>query len=192
MRLKITYIALLFVSVLQAQTLTELQLETKKVYEANYTMDFNTILDYTYPKVFDIVDKKTMYETLDKTFQNEEFGVRFVYPDPKFNFSDLKKIDNQTFCLVSYNGAIRMKFEEKLDDQTSKRMLDAFQISMRDKKVSFEKDRNSFLIEGNSIMIAISDALTQKKWKFLNYDPTQMDFLNKIVPENIRKQLGLQ
>ena len=166
MKLKITFIALLFATVFQAQSLSELQQEAKKVYDASYNMDFNSILDYTYPKVYDIVDKKTMYETLDKTFQNEEFGVRFVYPDPKFNFSEIKTIANQTFCLVSYHGAIRMKFEEKLDDQTSKRMLDAFQISMRDKKVSFEKDRNSFLIEGNSIMIAISDALTQKNGSF--------------------------
>ncbi|MEW5676150.1 hypothetical protein ABGT15_07540 [Flavobacterium enshiense] len=192
MKLKFTLAVLLFVSFLQAQSLSELQQDTKKVYDANYTMDFNTILDYTYPKVYDIVDKKTMYETLDKTFQNEEFGIRFVYPNPKFTFSDIRKIDNQSFCVVSYHGAIRMKFEEKLDDQTSKRMLDAFQISMRGKKVSFEKDRNSFLIEGNNIMIAVTDTLTQNKWKFLNYDPNQIDFLNKIVSETIRKQLGLQ
>ncbi|MGX7668262.1 hypothetical protein [Flavobacterium pedocola] len=192
MKLKLSLIALFFLSLLQAQSVSELKTSTQKIYEASYNMDFNGILDYTYPKLFDIVKRETMYETLDKTFQNEQFGVRFVYPNPKFTFSELKKIGNQTFCIINYKGAIRMKFEEKIDDATAQTMITSFKESMKDKKITFEKDRNSFLIEGNDVMIAVSDALTQNKWRFVNYDIAQKTFLDKVIPEAIRKQLGLQ
>jgi len=187
-----TFLALLFGITLQAQSLGNLKQETKKVYDATYTMDFNTILDYTYPKLFDIVDRTSMYETLDKTFQNEEFSIRFVHPNPKFTYSEIKTIGEQKFCIISYANAMRMTFEEKLDDETVTAMMNAFKETMKDKKITFEKERNSFLMEGTDILIAVSDNLTKKQWRFLNYDVEQLDFLDKILTQSIRKQIGLQ
>lgn len=191
MKFKLALIVLLSYTIGQSQNLDELKLETKKVYEANYLMDFNTILDYSYPKVFDLLPREEMYKTLETSFQNQEFSVRFVYPNPKFTFSEIQKINNQSFCLVRYNGAIRMKFEKALTDQIANGMLKTFQQHMKDKKVLFEKERNSFFIEGESILIAIADERTQNKWRFVNYDAGQIAFVDSIISESIRKQLGL-
>jgi hypothetical protein len=57
--------------------------------------------------------------------------------------------------------------------------------------VLFEKDRNSFFIEGNSTMIAISDEYTKGTWKFINYSKRQTADSEMIVGKEAMKQLGL-
>jgi len=63
---------------------------------------------------------------------------------------------------------------------------------MTSKKITFEKDRNAFYIDGKDIMIAVSEEATQNKWKLINYDKSQPQLLNMILGENVVKQLGLQ
>lgn len=191
MKLKFAIFFLFLFSISQAQTLEELKLETKKVYDASYNIDFDAILNYSYPKLFELVDRAQMTQVLESNFQNPEFSVRFVYPNTAFTYSELKKINQQTFCVVRYNGAIRMKYGKPLTEQLANGMLTTFKQHMTGKKVSYEKERNSFLIEGESVMIAIADNTTQNKWRFLNYDAGQLDFIDKIITESIRKQLGL-
>ncbi|WP_313808064.1 hypothetical protein [Flavobacterium sp.] len=191
MRILLLSIITLTSVLLNAQIPKNLERDAKKVYDATYNMDFNTILDYTYPKIFDIVDRNTMYETLDKTFQNDEFSIRFVNPTANFKYSDIKTIGNQKFCLISYNNALRMKFEEPLDEETVSIMTEAFQSSMKNYKITYEKERNGFLLEGPDMLIAISDSLTKNEWRFLNHDEDQIDFLDKILTTSVRKQLGL-
>lgn len=191
MKLKFATFFLFLFSISQAQTLEELKLDTKKVYDASYNIDFDAILNYSYPKLFELVDRTQMTQVLESNFQNPEFSVRFVYPNPTFNYSEMKKINNQTFCIIRYNGAIRMKYEKPLTDQLANGMLTTFKQHMAGKKVSYEKERNSFLIEGESVLIAISDNLTQNKWRFLNYDAGQLEFIDKMITESVRKQLGL-
>jgi hypothetical protein len=52
MKSKTYIILLLLVSCFSsAQTIEKLKAETKKIHDANYTMDFETITNLTYPKV---------------------------------------------------------------------------------------------------------------------------------------------
>ena len=191
MKLTSVLFFLFLFSISKAQTLEELKAETKKVYDASYNIDFDEILNYSYPKLIELVDRTQMTQVLESNFQNPEFSVRFVYPNPAFSYSELKKINNQTFCVVRYNGAIRMKYGKPLTEQLANGMLTTFKQHMAGKKVTFEKERNSFLIEGESVMIAIADNVTQNKWRFLNYDAGQLDFIDKMLTETVRKQLGL-
>lgn len=173
------------------QSVESLKSDCQKIYDATYNMDFDKILDYTYPKLFDIIDRESMYQVLDQTFQNEELRIRFVHPNPSFTFSDIKEIDGKKLCIIHYNNAARMIFEEKLSDNEAEKLEESLKGAMTNKKITFEKSRNAFYMEGKETMIAVSDEHTQNKWRFINYDPSQKELLNMMLGEKIVSQLEL-
>ena len=185
-------ITLLLISTLSfAQSVEALKSESKKMYDASYNMDFEKVLDYTYPKIFDIVSKDVLLKSMDQAFQNDVLRIRLVFPEPTFSYSDLKKIEDKTFCVIRYNSAMRIIFEDPLSSEQITQMTNSFNENMKNKKVTFEKSRNGFYVEGEEIMIGVSDELTNNEWKFINYDSNQSRIFQMIFNESIKKELGL-
>jgi len=185
-------IALLLISTLSfAQSVEALKSESKKMYDASYNMDFEKVLDHTYPKIFDIVSKDVLLKSMDQAFQNDVLRIRLVFPEPTFSYSDLKKIEDKTFCVIRYNSAMRIIFEDPLSSEQITQMTNSFNENMKNKKVTFEKSRNGFYVEGEEIMIGVSDELTNNEWKFINYDSNQSRIFQMIFNESIKKELGL-
>lgn len=191
MKLKLTVLFILINFLTFSQSIESLKSECEKMYDATYTMDFEKIVMLTYPKLFEIIDKEAMLTMLDQTFQNEMLRVRLVHPKTTFAFSEVKETEGKKICIVEYPQSMRMIFEKPLTDDQKTAMETSFKTSMATKKITFEKGRNAFLIEGKDKIIAISDAQTQHQWKFINYDPNQLELLNSMLGENVVKQLGL-
>ena len=59
--------------------------------EANYNMDFETLLSYSYPKMVEKIGSEKMFESIDKHFENEEYRLRFQLETIPFKFSTIKK-----------------------------------------------------------------------------------------------------
>ncbi|GGD25530.1 hypothetical protein [Flavobacterium orientale] len=174
-----------------AQSVDDLKRDSKSMYDASYNMDFEKVLDFTYPKIFEVVSKEVLLKSMDEAFQNDVLRIRLVFPDPKFSFSEIKKIENKTFCVITYNSAMRIIFEEPLSTEQITQMTNTFTENMKNKKVTFEKSRNGFYLEGEEIMIAVTDELTNNVWKFINYDRSQSRIFEMIFNESIKKELGL-
>lgn len=184
-----TFILALTISNNFAQSLETLKNETVKIYNASYNMDFETILDLTYPKVFDIVNRETMLSSLDNLFQNKTMKVRFIYPKVNFIYSDIKEIEGKKFCVINYKNAMRITFDEKLNQEKVAIFLKSMNEAKKYNTVQFETERNSFFLEGNSILIAISDQFSKNQWTFLNHDSDE--FFLQIFNATIKKELGL-
>jgi hypothetical protein len=192
MRLQITALSLLFSVVLTAQTIDDLKRDTKILYEATYNMSFDTMLDLTHPLVFKFVEREAMYGVMDSAFQNDSYRIRYVYTTPHFSYSEIKTIDNRRYCVVSYENAIRMIYENKIDsDATQKSITEYLLKTFPDASVRFEKDRNAFYIVKNDKLVAITDEFTEGKWKFISFDSKYKELLDAVITENVRKQLGL-
>ena len=192
MRLKITLLTLLFSVVLTAQTLDDLKRNTKALYEATYNMAFDTMLDFTHPLVFKVVQREAMYGMLDSAFQNDTYRIRYVYTTPHFTYSDIKTIDNRHYSVVSYENAIRMTYENKVESEaTKKNITDYLHTTFPTATVNFEKDRNAFYIVKTDKLIAVSDEFTEGKWKFISFDEKHTELLDAVITESVRKQLGL-
>ena len=66
MKTKLIFLFLLCVLSSFSQNVEKLKLETKKIYDANYTMDFDGIVDLTYPKIVESIgNRDTFLEKLD-------------------------------------------------------------------------------------------------------------------------------
>lgn len=174
-----------------SQSIDELKVDTKKMYDASYNMSFDEIISLTYPKLFDLIPREQMSEMLDNMFQNESMKIRFVHANPKFNYAEIKKINNKSYCVITYLSAMRMTFEQKLSEEEVSAMKKSFLDSGNYSTVNFEKERNSFFIEGDAQMIAIADESTKNKWKYVNYDKSQKQLATMILGEEILKELGL-
>ena len=172
-----------------AQDLNSLKSEALRSYNASIKMNFDDIFDTTYPKVFDIVAKDQMKQMFGQMMDNEQFSIKLVEVDPKFSFGEVKKIEDKTFCIITYNNVMEMTFKTQMEDGEA--MVDVFKSNMEAEKVTYNKLTNTFKIELRATLIAVADGLTNNKWKFLNKDKDNKMFL-MIFNDKIQKQLGLQ
>lgn len=171
-----------------AQDMASLKTEALKSYKASVNMNFDAIFETTYPKVFDIVSQDQMKAMFGQMMENEQFSIKLVEVEPNFSFGEIKKIEGKSFCMISYNNVMNMKFKEPMDDAES--MIDIFKSSMEADKVTYDKLTNTFRIEIRSTLIAVADDLTKNQWKFLNKDKENKMF-SMLFDAKIVKALGL-
>lgn len=192
MKTKIIFLLLLCSVTSFSQTIEKLKVATKKIYDANYNMDFDSIVNLTYPKIIESIGgKDTMLEKLDSEYQNEEFRMRLELVNPIFQYSELKKIEGKTFCVITYKNPTRYFFESKLNSETTSKKVASLKESNKTNDVVFEPKRNSINVKRISKLIAVWDETTQNQWKFFNFDnSTQSELFGIIFNENTKKELG--
>ncbi len=190
MKTKFIFLLLWLVNTCWAQNQEQLKSETEKMYEASYVLDYDTILTYTHPKLFDFISKEQMSTTMQAMFENEDFRIRFVHPKVNFTYGEFQKIDGATYCVINYNGALRMTFEKKLSTAEIDQMKKNFDDAKEYEKITYESARNSFLIEGKSTLIAVHGEATQNQWRFVNYSASQVQLAQMILGESVLTKLG--
>ena len=192
MKTKIILLLLLCSFTTFSQTIEKLKVATKKIYDANYTMDFDTIVNLTYPKIVETLGgKNTMLNKLDSNYQNDEFRMRLELVTPVFQYSEIKKIEGKTFCVITYRNPIRYFFENKLDNDTAVKKVNWLKENNSTKEVFFEPKRNSINVKRISKLVAIADETTSKEWKFFNFDDSsQREIFKTLFSENTKKELG--
>lgn len=190
--MKTYYFFILFSFVSFSQSKLELQNATLKLYQANYLMEFDVIANLTHPKVYETEGKAAFIEKLDSDFQNDEYRMRLQLEKVPFLFSEIKTIENQSFCVVRCRNPKRYTFEKKLNSTQAEDKKLWLQEKEHSTNVTFEPNRNSFNIRTESIYVAILDYETLGEWKFFNLDDSfQRNSFNFLFDENIRTSLGL-
>ncbi|MBL0012720.1 MAG: hypothetical protein IPP30_02895 [Flavobacterium sp.] len=193
MKFKIFPIVLILVSCFSsAQTIENLKIATKKIYDANYTMDFDGVANLTYPTIVEHFGRTKFLDKLDNDYQNEKYRMRIQLEKMVFQYGEIQKIENKTYCVITYRNPARYFYETKLDSNTS--LIEANFLREKDqtKDVTFEPKRNSFNVRRISKLIAIADASTGNEWKFINMDDVEQRLQSKnILDETVKKQLGL-
>lgn len=191
-KILLTVIVLFITNTTFGQDLKSLELETKKMINASTKLNFEEILDYTYPKLFEIISKEQMKEVLKATFSNEQFGISFLNIEPDFQFRNITKIENKTLCVIKYKLGMAMHFNETVDEQTVSTMIQTLESQGEAyQEVKFDKEKNTFFIKGISTMIGIVDELTNNKWKFITYDKNQKQLNEMLLSATILNKLGL-
>ena len=193
MKQNFCFIVLLFTTTICfSQSLESLKTETKNLYDANYTMDFEGVVALTYPKVVATIGKDTMLDTLDLDYQNLEYRMRLVLPNPIFKFGEIKKVEGKVFCVIQYKNPVRFTLEKKSDVTSIEKKLIVFKEISKANKITYEPKRNSFYAERTSFFIAVSDATTNQKWKFFNLDDANQNrIFQNLFGINTKKELGL-
>ncbi len=193
MKKQITFLlaSILFTTISFSQDLNSLKAEIQKTYDATIALNYDKILDYTYPKLYKFIPRDKMKEALISTFNGtDEMKVKILAVDPNFNFGEIKTIDNQKFCLVKHNLSMELTLNETLEDEDVTMMIDLLKSAMETEDITFDKEKTTFKVNKIATMIAISDELTKNQWRFLNKDK-ENKLMAMLLNKKVVKELGL-
>lgn len=174
-----------------AQNQEILEKETNKMYEATLKMDFEEIIEYTYPKIFDLVSKEQLKGILKQTFENDEFKMEFVAVNPNFEYGKILNIEDKLLSIIDYKVSMSMTFYEELEEETINFMINTFKTAGNYDEVNYDLDKKAFIIATRTKMIAVSDELTKKQWKFITYDKKNRKIAEMLLNDSILTKLGL-
>jgi hypothetical protein len=174
-----------------AQSMESMKIEAEKAFTNTYELNYNKILDGTYPKVFEILDRKLMLQVLKSTFEgNEEMSIKLNKVDPNFKFGEIFSIGNQKFCFIDHDLSLTLIMKEKMKSDEAEMMLSLFKTAMETEDITYNKKERSFTINKVSTMIAISDEYTKNEWKFINKDKNNV-LAKKLFSDEVIERLGL-
>ena len=175
-----------------SQSKEALQIATKKLYEANFVLDFEGIKELTYPKVYEGIGEAAFVEQLETDFQNSDYRMRLQLEKVPFIFSEIKTMEGKTFCVVRFRNPKRYSFEIKLSASSTEEKKIWLQQKEKTKNVIFEPNRNSFNVRSDSRYVAIFDLETFGEWKFFNLDDAyQLASFTSLFDETIQNTLGI-
>jgi hypothetical protein len=175
-----------------SQNAQQLLSGTKKLFTANYEMDFEAIVSLSYPKMVETIGKDVMLDKLDKCYQNDEFRLRYQLESVPFITHKTQKIGALSFCMITCRNPVRYFFEKKLTTEEATTKIPWLQETNHTKDVVFEPNSNSFNVKRNTTFLAVMDETTSGDWKFINLDDTnQAAAFESLFDEIVKKQLGL-
>lgn len=175
-----------------SQSLENLKAAANKMYQANYLMDFEAILSYSYPKMTENIGNDLFLENNEKHYENGEYRLRLQLEKVPFIFSSIKILEGKSFCVITCRNAIRYTFESKLTAEMATAKTQWLKETNKTKEVTFETARNSFNVRKTTTFVAISDETTSNQWRFFNFDdPVQYENFGLIFGESVKKELGL-
>jgi hypothetical protein len=184
MKTKIALLLLLVSGTFFAQTSQTLQPDVKKLYVAFDEIDLDALTE-----MLCTADRQTVYGKLDAHFLNDTQKFRFVFTNAKFNYSDIKIINGEPFCGITFRNVVRITYFSAIDVAQVHQLL---KNKFRAQSVVYEKARNAFLIVYNAKMIAHQDS-SAGRWKFAFADDTiPQEISAGCVTNEIKNQLGLQ
>ena len=142
-------------------------------------------LDYTNPKLFEIVPKEQMKSLLEAVYNMP--NIEYKTGQTSFmNFDELKKIDGINYVKFFIKSPIEMKFNDielTIDKRTQ--MINNFEAKVGKGNVVFDEVSGFFKINAEKVIIASSDEKLVD-WKFLTIDNPRMKMmLEKVIPSEL-------
>lgn len=175
-----------------SQSLENLKAETKKLYKANYLLDFDGIASLSYPKISETIGAENIYDKLEQHYETDEYRLRLQLETVPFKYGEIKKMEGKSFCLISCSNPIRYTFNNKLTKDGADRKAGWIMGIAGTITATFEPARNSFNVKRTTTLVAVSDATTGNQWRFFNFDNAfQQDIFNATFGESTKKELGL-
>lgn len=175
-----------------SQSSESLKVAVRNFYEANYLMDFETIITLLHPEMVKTIGNDLLLEKLDKYYENDDYRLREQLETLPFQYGVIKKIEDKSFCVITFRNPMRYFFETKLTAETAAEKATWLKQFNKTKDVTFEPKRNSFNVRRTTTYVAVLDETTNKEWKLFNLDDAnQLASFQAIFSESIKKELGL-
>lgn len=191
---KIVLAGVIFFNVLTvfSQNDPELNKRLQLFLEASKAMDFEKIMDYTYPKLFTIATREQMIEVIKSTFDNEEMKITMdsLMVDSVYRSFAIKQ---NSYAKIRYSMKMIMKFKSKEEDnQEEKRQMREFMLPLMKKQFGDNKVRldeaGLFHIKTITYMVAIKDEYA-KEWCFVNLNESD-SLAKKILSKELLDKLA--
>ena len=195
--MKLLYVFLFFTLIsasLSAQSYkTEIKTHAEDYYALLNTKDFDGILDYMYPKVFEMAPREQMKIGMQQMFNSKDMDIEFLSNTVE-RVTDTNKLDDKTYAAVFYNSKMKMTFTSEKDKskEEQKGFMDFIKTTMDTQfgaeNVTLDLENLSLIINMDANMFAIKDP-QYDEWKFIGNDDAMKQLVDSIIPEKIRTKL---
>ena len=190
-----TFIVALFFSLtISAQSdKAEITKNAQAYYDYMTAQNFDAVLDYMYPKVFEMASREEMKAGMEQMFNSTEMKIEFLSNDVE-SVSDSKIVDDKTYAAIFYTSIMRMTFVSEQDkpEEDQKGFLEFMEATMEtqfgEENVTSDLKTMSLVIAMNASMFAIKDPQYQG-WKFIGNDDALKQLVDSIIPESVRTEL---
>ncbi|MFP9115992.1 hypothetical protein ACLI1A_18790 [Flavobacterium sp. RHBU_3] len=182
-------LALTFSMAVSAQDRKALETDAARFYNNTTTGKYEALIADTYPEIFKIIPKEKMMEGLKAMLKGDGYVMDILEEPANFNFGEIKQINSGSYCIIKHDLVMKMTFLEPLGEAEAKEMVKNLKASMKTEDVTFNPKYNSFTIKQKADIIAISNANTTGKWKFLNR--AGHGLMTKVLGEEVCKELAL-
>lgn len=155
--------------------------------------NFDGVLDYMYPKVFDMAPKEQMKAGMQQMFNSPDMKIEFVSNEVT-HVSKEKEVEGITYAVVFFNSKMKMTFLSETDkpEEEQKGFLEFMKATMDSQfgaeNVTSNPKTMSLVINLDANMFAIMDP-AYKEWKFIGNDDAMKSLVDTIIPEVVRTEL---
>jgi hypothetical protein len=84
--------------------------DVSKMIIATTKLDFDGVIDYTYPGLFDLAPKEMLVDLMKETFSNDMMSISFIETEIKTTISDVVHIKEAHYALVIFPSIVNMSF----------------------------------------------------------------------------------
>jgi hypothetical protein len=176
-----------------SQSQAEITKHAQTYYDHMTNQNFDGVLDYMYPKVFDMASRSQMKAGMEQMFNSPEMKIEFISNEVT-SVTNNKKAEGVTYAAVFYNSKMKMTFVSEMDkpEADKKGFLEFMKTTMDTQfgadNVTSDFNTMSLIINMDSSMFAINDP-KYKDWKFIGNDDAMKQLVDTIVPESVRSEL---
>ena len=156
--------------------------------KVNEVMDFEKVMDYTYPKLFTLAPRTQLIKAMTDAFSNEEVKIELdsMRIDTVFAVFNMS---NGSYAKVKYSMNMLMSFKDSTDTEDSENDLVLQSIAAEYGSENVSKDRKTgvITIRNTSYMVAIKDEYA-KEWSFVNLN-REDPMINKLFSKEVLDKL---
>ena len=162
-------------------------------YDYMTAQNFDGVLDYMYPKVFEMAPRDQMKAGMEQMFSSPDMKIEFLSNDVT-KVSEEKIVEGVTYAVVSYNSKMKMTFLSEKDKsaEDKKAFLEFMKVTMDTQfgegNVASDPKTMSLVINMDATMFAIKDP-QYDGWKFIGNDDAMKQLVDSIIPESVRTEL---
>lgn len=157
-----------------------------KMFKDVNNKDFESIMDMTHPKVFEIVPREAMVNVFKTMFEgNNEYTIEIPKETPEYKLTEVKNdIESNTdYAFVSYHMKMKMTFnDQEFGDEEKEMMVNM--MKLQEMHVRFISDNAMDVTMKNRVVILLNSDATNNEWSMLNYDKDS-PLLYQILPTGI-------
>ncbi|MDX1956775.1 MAG: hypothetical protein SFU20_14695 [Chitinophagaceae bacterium] len=157
---------------------------------ATRAMDFNRILDLTYPKLFDLVERDQMKAVLRSTFDNNQFLITLDSLTIA-SISPVMTVGTGQYVKVQHTMLMIFHFKDtagKENIETEKLVANTMAMQYGDENVKYDEVTRSIRVFTKPEMIGAKDDISPE-WTFVNYKKGDM-ITELLFSKEIRDKLA--
>lgn len=155
--------------------------------EHTKNLNYEGILDLTYPKIFTIASRQDMMALLSST---EGRGLKMMVDEMDIKkVESLHKTDSDQYALVKYDTKMRIVVSGDLATESAINSLTmSFGNTYGNKNVSFDSEKSQFSIYGLKYMVLIKEEAYESKWFIMEWNTEDPALISALLsPEVIKK-----